>query len=149
MEKVVYKYLPADNTNTFRILHLIYGILLLVFSMIGVFYAILGTFISTKMETEMSGSELDSLPFNPFNFFTIIGIVLFIWMATLGILNLFSAKYFKEKRKHQFIFINAILNIFTGVFGIILAIFTLIEINKPHVKNLFNGQEIGGGEEIE
>jgi len=56
----------------------------------------------------------------------------------MGILTLFASKYLKEIKNYNFIFVVAILNCLTGILGIVLGIFTIIELNKPDVKALFN-----------
>jgi len=50
---------------------------------------------------------------------------------------LLASKYIKEQRNYTFIFVVAIVNAITGILGILLAVFTLIELSKPHIKELF------------
>ncbi len=124
---------PAKNLNTFRILFLIKGILTLCFSIFFILYAALGVVFSNVDEFS-NGSQ----PFNPGYIFLIVGIVGLIFSVTLGTLALLVSKYLKEQRNHTFIFVVAIINALTGVLGILLAVFTLIEISKPEVKELFD-----------
>lgn len=124
---------PAKNLNTFRILFLIKGILTLCFSLFFVLYGGLGV-VFTNLDEFSSAAQ----PFNPGYIFLIVGIVGFIFSITLGTLALIASKYLKEQRNHTFIFVVAIMNALTGVLGILLAVFTLIEISKPEVKELFN-----------
>lgn len=77
----------------------------------------------------------------PFNFgwiFVIIGGIGLIFCVTLGILTLLASKYLKEVKNYNFIFAIAIVNCLTGVLGILLGVFTLVELTKPEVKKLFN-----------
>ncbi|PCJ28600.1 MAG: hypothetical protein COA97_01260 [Flavobacteriales bacterium] len=77
-------------------------------------------------------------PFNPGYIFLIIGIIGFVFSITLGTLALIASKYLKEQRNYNFIYVVALVNALTGVLGILLAVFTLIELSKPEVKKLFN-----------
>ncbi|WP_242670090.1 hypothetical protein [Gramella sp. KN1008] len=69
--------------------------------------------------------------------FVTIGSVIFLFLIGLGILTILAGKYLGERRKYDFIFVIAILNCLTGILGILLGIFTIIELNKPNVKRLF------------
>jgi hypothetical protein len=55
-----------------------------------------------------------------------------------GILTLMVPKYLKETRNYNFILVVAVLNCLTGVLGILLGVFTIIELNKPEVRKLFD-----------
>ena len=81
--------------------------------------------------------DLADMPFNPGAIFMVIGTVGFLISLTIGILCFLAAKYLQEQRNYQFIFIVAILNCLTGVLGILLGVFSIIELNKPQVKALF------------
>jgi hypothetical protein len=123
---------PARNLYTYKILFLIKGILTLCFSLFFMLYAVMGA-VFTNMDEFSNASQ----PFNPGYIFIIIGIVGVIFSVTLGTLALLASKYIKEQRNYNFIFVVAIVNAITGVLGILLAVFTLIEISKPEVKELF------------
>jgi hypothetical protein len=85
-----------------------------------------------------SGGDLDNMTFNPAIIFFIIGGVGFVIASVMGVLTLLASKYINEVRNYNFIFVVAILNCLTGILGILLGIFTIIELNKPHVKAFFN-----------
>lgn len=121
----------TNNLGTFRILFLVKGILTLVVSLLFIAYASIGYFID-----DFSGTSED-IPFNPSTILFVIGGIGFVLTVTFGILTLLASKYLKEIRNYNFIFVVAILNCLTGILGILLGIFTLIELNKPHVKELF------------
>lgn len=123
---------PANNLSTFRTLHLVYGILIMFFSLFFLGYAFFGNFMFNQIPQE----ELNEMPFNPGIIFVIVGVIGFICCLTAGILNLLSSKYMNEQRNYSFVFAVAIVNCLTGILGILLGIFTLIEIGKPHVKAL-------------
>lgn len=124
-----------NNLNTFRILYLIKGILTMCFSLFFMLYAGMGFFFNQVIEHSQQDTEL------PFNFgwiFTIIGGIGILFCIILGILNLMASKYIKEQKNYNFIFGLAIVNCLTGILGILLGVFTLIELTKPDIKALFN-----------
>jgi len=79
-----------------------------------------------------------NMPFNPGMIFIVIGIIGFVICVVMGILNLIAAKHIKHQRYYTFVFAIAIINCLSGILGILLGVFTIIEINKPHVKALFD-----------
>jgi len=128
-----------NNLDTFKILFLIKGILTLCFSLFFLIYAGIGIFFTEIIEnTNTAGS----IPFNPGYIFLIIGMVGFLFSLTLGILSILTSKYIKEQRNYTFIFVLAIINGITGILGILLAVFTIIELSKPHIKELFGKNNV-------
>lgn len=81
--------------------------------------------------------EASDFPFHPGNLILVIGAIGFIFAIVIGVLTILASKYIKERRNYNFIFAIAIVNALTGVLGILLAVFTIIELNKPEVKKLF------------
>jgi hypothetical protein len=124
-----------NNLSTYKLLFLIKGILTLCFSLFFVFYALMGAFFASF---DGFASTQNSPPFNPGYIFVIIGVIGFVFSITLGTLALIASKYLKEQRHYNFIYVVALVNALTGVLGILLAVFTLIELSKPEVKKLFN-----------
>jgi divalent metal cation (Fe/Co/Zn/Cd) transporter len=122
-----------NNLSTFRILFLIKGILTLCFSLVFLIYAGIGAAFSKIPELT---NNADSMPFNPGNIFLYIGIAGFVITVVLGTLTIIAANYIDKQKNYTFIFVLALVNAITGVLGILLAIFTLIEITKPEVKAL-------------
>ncbi len=123
-----------NNLNTFSTLYLVKGILTLCFSIFFFLYAGMGVFFGTIIEL---GPTQDT-PFNPGIIFIVIGVIGILICTTLGILTLLVSKYIREQRNYDFIFAIAIVNCLTGILGILLGVFTLIELNKPEVKTLFD-----------
>lgn len=124
----------SHNLNIFKTLFLIKGILTLLLALFFIAYALFGGFI---FNMAASSGELDTLHFNPGIIFFVIGGIGFVFTLTMGILTLLASRYLKEIKNYNFIFVIAILNCLTGVLGILLGVFTIIELNKPHVKGLF------------
>lgn len=126
-----------NSLGTFRILYLVYGILVLFFSIIFAIYAFFGFFIMESIDVKAE----DDLPFNPGSIFLIIGGIGFVFATTIGVLNIVASNYLKNEKRYNFIFVMSIVNCLTGLLGILLGVFTLIELNKPEIKALFNKEE--------
>jgi len=125
----------TNNLSLFKTLFLIKGILTLFFYLFFVAYAFFGSFIGHIVETN---NHSDPIPFNVGIIFIVIGSIGFFISVVMGVLTLFASKYLKEIKNYNFIFIVSILNCLTGILGVLLGVFTIVELNKPHVKELFN-----------
>lgn len=119
------------NLNVFRVLFLIKGIFTLLISFFPLIYIFMGLFIFNNEWQNSHEFGLTGLAF------VLFGSVIFLFLLALGVLTLLAGKYIGDRRKYDFIFVIAILNCFTGILGILLGIFTIIELNKPQVKQLF------------
>jgi len=126
---------PSNNLGLFKTLYLVKGILTLCFSLFFIAYAVMGLFFDKIIDANDANNDM---PFNVGFIFLIIGIIGVIICVTFGILTLMASKYLKDVKNYNFIFVIAILNCLTGILGIVLGIFTLIELNKPEVKKLFH-----------
>ncbi len=124
-----------NNLNTLKILFIIKAI----FNLFGaLFFAGYGFFISFIFSDMVHGAE--EMPFDIATFVGVFAGVGAVISLVLAILTFLAAKYLGETRNHTFILVVSILNFFTGILGILLGVFTLIEINKPNVKPLFEKQ---------
>lgn len=124
------------NLNTFRILFLIKGILDLLICLIGIFYMAIGGFAGAAFE-EASRQTGESVPFNPGVLFVVIGLIILLFGVALGVPALIASKRISERRSRTFIIVAAAINCLSGVLGILLCIFTIIELQKPEVRELF------------
>ena len=124
----------TNNLKTFSILFLVKGILNLLVALFFLAYAFMGTFFMNLTEIK---DEMDDMPFNPGIIVLAIGLIGFVISLVFAILTMITSKYIKEQKNYTFIFVMAILNCLTGVLGILLGVFTIIELNKPEVKELF------------
>lgn len=122
----------TNNLGTFRTLFLVYGILLILGSLFFLLYAGFGFYFSAL--PEMNDPEM---PFDPSSIFVVIGVVGFFIAIIFGVLALLASKYIKKRVKHQFVFVTSILMCLTGLLGILLGVFALIELSKTDVKELF------------
>lgn len=120
-----------NNLDTFRILWIVKGVLNLLVCLFFILYIFFGIFI-------WNVNDPDFQDFNPGILVMIIGGIGLVLTAIFGALTLLTAKYIKEKRGYNFILVMSVLNCLSGVLGILLGVFTIIEINKPHVKELFD-----------
>ncbi len=124
----------TNNLYSYKILFLIKGILTLCFSLFFLIYIGLGFFMHNLDEFQYQSSDF---PFHPGNFLVIIGAIGFVLTIAVGVVTILASKYIKERKNYTFIFVISIINALTGILGILLAVFTLIELNKPDVKKLF------------
>lgn len=124
----------SNNLDTFKTLYLIKGILTLLMSFIPLIYIFLGGFLSTMIEME---EIQDPPPFDIGLIFMIIGVVALIFIVGTGVATILASNYIRDRKNYTFILVVAILNCFSGILGILLGVFTIIEINKPEVKELF------------
>lgn len=125
---------PSNNLDTFKTLFIIKGILNLLFSLFFLIYAFIGFFIPAVEQN----NSFEEMPFNFFAIFQIIGIVGFFISIAFGIMTIVAASYIGKRKHHTYIMVMAVLNCLTGILGILLGVFTIIELQKPHVKALFN-----------
>jgi hypothetical protein len=124
--------------DTFPVLYLIKGILTLAFSLFFLLYAGMGFFVSGFSALENQAMNGSAPPFNPGWIFLIVGSLGFVITIVFGILTLRVRTLIQQRKNHQFIFVVAILQCLTGVLGILLGIFTILELQKPEVKALFD-----------
>ncbi len=118
-----------NNLHTFKILFIVKGILNLIFCLFPLLYIVLGGFLFANETDEQS--QMAGMIF--------IGLGLFILFLGLvfGTLTILAGKYLGELKNYDFIFVMAIVNCLTGILGILLGVFTIIELTKPEVKRLF------------
>lgn len=124
-----------NNLNTFKILFIIKGILNLFLALFFLAYAFFGSYFFSEFD---AAASRDLEHFNPGWIFIIIGGLGFVFALIFGILTLIAGKYIGLKKNYSFVLVIAILNCLTGLLGILLGVFTIIELNKPHVKELFD-----------
>lgn len=119
------------NLNIFRILFLIKGIFTIVVSFFPLIYVFMGMFIFNNEFQDHQNLGMMGIVF------MMIGSAVFLFLLALGVVTILAGKYIGDRRHYDFIFVIAVLNCFTGILGILLGIFTIIELNKTQVKQLF------------
>lgn len=128
---------PSQNLDLLRVLFIVKGC----FNFLGMFffliYAFMGTFLKAFISGFPNAQEQEPFPEQVTWIFVIIGAVGAFICLTFGILTLVAAAKIKARKSYNFIFVVSILNCFTGMLGIALGIFAIVELNKAHVKALF------------
>ncbi|WBL23870.1 hypothetical protein [Zunongwangia sp. HRR-M8] len=122
---------PGRNLETYRILFIIKAVLNLAFTLFGLIYIIIGFVIPSQ--------AMPNHFFNLFNVvFFIVGSVFILLSIILAVITFLAAKYLKERKNWSFIVAVSVVNCLTGVLGIVLGILTIIELQKPEVRALFD-----------
>lgn len=125
------------NLNTFRILFLIKGILDFLIAFIGLIYIAVGPVVGDTIADEAARNG-DYMPFNPGNMFLIFGVVMVALALITGVPAIMASQRFHQKRGRTLIIVAAAINCITGVLGIVLCIFTIIEVQKQEVREVFD-----------
>ncbi|PWL24673.1 MAG: hypothetical protein DCO96_12770 [Fluviicola sp. XM-24bin1] len=125
------------NLNTFRILFLIKGILDFLIAFIGLIYIAVGAVVGDAIADEAARNG-DYMPFNPGNMFLIFGVVMVALALITGVPAIMASQRFNQKRGRTLIIVAAAINCITGVLGIVLCIFTIIEVQKQEVREVFD-----------
>ena len=122
----------SNNLDTFKILFIIKA----VFNLFGALFFLGYGFFMSMVFTDAATTAQD-MPFNISNFIGIIAGLGFILCLVFAIVTFLAGRYLGKAKNYTFILVVSILNCLTGISGILLGIFTILEINKPHVKVLF------------
>lgn len=132
----------TKNLNTFRTLFLIKGILNLVSILFFAIYAVMGMFFYNAMEfVQNIDPNAPDIPINPGSIFIIVGVTGIVVCGIVGTLLLVATKNWSNRHNRKFLQIVAGINCITGLLGILLCIFTILELGKPEVKAVFDGEE--------
>lgn len=135
-----------NNLDTFKVLYIIRGCLLAVSSVFIFGYIFFISFLlknTDNFEYEMH-SQGTEMPFDPMSIIPFIisfGIVIGLFFIAFIVCNFLTARYLYKTKNYYFIFVTAILSCFTGILGLLLGVFTLIEISKPSIKSLFTSNK--------
>lgn len=124
------------NLNTYRILFLIKGIFDLLISLIGLLYIVIGSFVGDAMRNDPFYNDAN-MPFDPSSLFVTVGVILIVISLVTGIPALIATSKIQKRENRSFIIVAASLNCLTGILGILLCIFTVLELQKPQVKEVF------------
>lgn len=128
-----------EHLRLLSLFHYIAGGLTALFSCLLLIYFIIGLaalsnpgfFDSPSSRGEPSPAFLGWL-------FTLMGGIGVLLGWTFGGLTIYAGRCIAARKKHTFIFIMAILNCLSVPVGTTLGVFTLIVINRPSVKALFD-----------
>lgn len=129
----------ANKMDTFRTLHIVYGILCCVFGFFPIIYIGIGAFVMTLPDF----SDVDEMPFNPGIIFVIVGLFIMLMVIVMAVLNFLAARFIRERKNSQMLMVISVLNCLTGVLGILLGVFMIVELTKEETKEYF-GERIPG-----
>jgi hypothetical protein len=108
-------------------------------SLLGLVYVFLGLMMD-RMIGEIAGDAMKSGGLPPMFFswlFSAIGIVLFVVLVVVAILQFRTARCLKEERSHTFCMVIAGLTCLNFPYGTLLGVFTFMVLGRPTVKALF------------
>lgn len=123
-----------NNLNIIEILHYVKAGLIVFAIAFFALYAFFGMSIGGAISHD-AGSEM---PFDFSTIFVIVGSVGIVMCLILGILDLLSARYIKQRKNYTFVLVVAGIHCVSGLLGLGLGIFTIVELTKPEVKALFS-----------
>lgn len=126
----------GHNLNTFKILFLIKGILAYLLIFVGLIYIAMGNFMAEQIQRDLARTGQEMV-IDPTAFFTMIGVIMIIFGAVLGTLAIIASRKIAQQKSRTFIIVAAAVNCLSGILGILLCIFAVIELQKPAVKELF------------
>lgn len=123
------------HLSTLSILHYVYGafICLLGLSMLALVF--LGVWVNSPwVQEQMAGDGPE-----PLVGFVLsgVGVVLLVFLETLGILNLVSGRMIDQRRNRTFTQVVAALNCLNIPFGIALGIFTFVAMADDEVREAY------------
>lgn len=122
-----------NNLETLKILFIIKGVLaLLITLVVGFFILGIGTAIIHEVHQQQ-----EEIPFSIAAFISSVGIFLLILSIIMTVLTFLAAKYIAERKNHTFIVVISVLTCLSGILGLFLGVFAIIELHKSHVKPLF------------
>lgn len=121
-----------NNLDTIAIFHFISGGLKIFASLFVLIYVLMGAGMlvagghSGGAEMQITGGVI-----------LIFGLFAFLMVIALGILSILCGKYLRERRNRIFCMVMAGFACMNAPLGTVLGIFTILEIEKPEVKQLF------------
>lgn len=126
----------ARNLGTYRTLFIVKGALNCLVAVVGLIYMGLSTAVGPEIRRQAI-AQGEPLPFDPGAFFMGVGVTLLFLGLVLAVLAFVAAGKLNKRESHGFIIVAAALNCLTGILGILLCVFTVIELQKKEVKAVF------------
>ncbi|PLX08824.1 MAG: hypothetical protein C0596_05885 [Marinilabiliales bacterium] len=124
---------PVKNhLDTLATLHYVWGglkflaaLFILIYVLVGL-GLILGGTSDGDMEMQFAGGML-----------LIFGLIGFVLVAAVGVLNILCGRYLQQKKNRVFCIVMSGLACMNAPLGTLLGIFTIIEVEKPEIKKMF------------
>jgi hypothetical protein len=131
----------AEDQSHLQILSIIYyvfgGFQILGGLMIGVYMSVIGTMFSNVPHRPPAGP--DSSFFAMYEaMFVVMGILALLMGAAMGALNILVGSSLGQRRRYTLCLIMAAITCLGVPLGTLLGVFTLIVLNRPSVKALFD-----------
>jgi hypothetical protein len=136
--------LPAQQNNDIKhldllaIFHWIWGGLIMLFSLAGIIYIVIGAMVlngSLDMDSGRGNRTGDDLVFGWV--FLILGIAVILLGWTVGLLNIYSGFCLKKHRKRTFCIVIAAIDCLSFPIGTTLGVFTIVVLVRDSVKALY------------
>ena len=126
------------NLDTLALLHYVLGGLGALISCFPLIYVVLGAFVLISPEAAGKTPDVKVVGWAFIGF----GIFFFLLGQVMAWLIIISGKKLKKRKSLQFSFVIACLMCLNVPFGTVLGIFTIIELQKPEVKKLYEGSDV-------
>ncbi len=125
-----------NNLDTIAIFHFISGGLKIFASLFVLIYVVMGAGMivsgghSGGAEMQITGGVI-----------LIFGLFGFLLVVAMGIMSILCGKYLKERRNRIFCMVISGIACMNAPLGTVLGVFTILEIEKPEVKPLFEANK--------
>ena len=127
---------PKNNLDTIAVFHYVWGGLKIFASLFVLIYVVMGIGMiwggTSTGETELQFTG---------GIFLIFGLVAFLMVVVLGILSFLCGYYLKQRKNLIFCMVMSGLACMSALVGTVLGIFTILEIEKPEIKALFEANK--------
>jgi hypothetical protein len=127
---------PKNNLDTIAVFHYVWGGLKIFASLFVLIYVVMGIGMiwggTSTGETELQFTG---------GIFLIFGLVAFLMVVVLGILSFLCGYYLKQRKNRIFCMVMSGLACMSAPVGTVLGIFTILEIEKPEIKALFEANK--------
>lgn len=132
--------IDEEHLKLLVLFHRIYGIMVIVFSLLGVGYIFLLRFIFSfsKNSSHFTYSNVvQSYPAEIINIYAIILVVIIVICITIGVCNLLSAQYIKKRKLRIFSIVVACVDCISFPLGTIIGVLTLVVLLRNSVIELY------------
>lgn len=121
-----------NNIELLSTLHYVWGGITLFASLFVLIYVLVGAGL---LFSGMGSGELaEQFTGGVFMLFGLFG---FLLVVAIGIMSILCGKYLKERRNRMFCLVISALSCANAPLGLLLGIFTIMEIEKPEIKKEF------------
>ena len=114
------------------------------YSLLGIFYALMGGMMglaishSAVSAAARAGQSNDAAPQIIGGLFALVGVAIFLSLIAIAALKFYVARCLEQRKSRTFCFVIAILSCLGVPYGTVLGIFTILVLERPTVKRLFD-----------